>query len=235
MNAQHDECGGGAAQLHSGGQAALAPGGVDDNVVLAFGVRGAELLTGGDLLWMAGDEPDVASERFCGRNGAEADGAAANHRNPHARLEPSDSETVDGDGQRFDERRVRRVEPGGQRDEAVRRHADPLRHAAIPPEADGRGHSSAAQMPPSRDALIAGMARHVGLYGDGPSVGENACDLVADRRGERSLFHHMEIGAADARGSHLNDDVVAIGVGFVGVNDLDAGVGPPYRAHATTI
>src|SRR5262249_7937829 len=92
-----------------------------------------------------------------------------------------------------------------------------------------------AEVAPPDHALVALAARPAGVDGHRGPVVEVAGELVAQRHRRRAVRQHVEVAAADARGAHPHPNALAAGVGFRGVDDVDALLGVADCSHAAAL
>jgi hypothetical protein len=233
VDARDDDAGARLRQVDRLRQGAVAPGGLDHQVVAAVaGLDRAETFTGGALGVVARHQRHLASACPRRGDGAEPDGAAADHGDalvgPHGRA----PQRVHDDGQRLDERRVTDVDAGGQRYETPFGHDDLIGHAAVAPDAVQHRTAPHAEVFVAPAARLALPARIERFDGHRCAVLGDAGDLVAERDGrwrEVGAGDQVQVAAADARRPDV--DHHARPVGRRHVADLDRPVARPNRPH----
>jgi hypothetical protein len=179
---------------------------------------------------VARDEIDERAGRARGHHRAQADRAAADHRDTLAAAQPRAAQTVHHHRERLDEARVRDRHGRMQRHEAALGHHHLLGHAAV--VLDAQQHAGA------QTTEVVGSARTVRAFAAGPdrldrhggAVGRHAGELVPERVAEREArIHEMQVGSADP--GCADPHAHAVAARPRDVHQLDAPIVCAHRPH----
>ena len=188
----------------------------------------AEALRAGGLRRVAGGDVDLDAVGARHRAGDLADRAGADHRDAHPRLESGEVDRVHRDREGFHERRIPRIDPGGQLDDAPLVDQQLVGHAAVEAGAVEGRDAGGAQVLVATGAGPAPPARHERLDRHGPALVHGA-DLVTDRHLGRAEGEDVEVRSADPDGHGSDDDALPLGARHL--QHAHALGGVPHGSH----
>src|SRR5579859_2021490 len=177
---------------------------------------------------VTGGQGDVVAEVMDGGHGEEADGAAADHDDALAGNDGSAAGPVPGDAGGFHQAGVVDREAGWERHQVGAGHRDPVAQAPVGEDPEV-GVRTDATLGVSRLALRTRATGDRRVDGVRHAVDEPG-ELMADREPGEPGGDEIDVGTADARRRHLDDDTVARRI--VDLDDAHPLLGVAHRSHA---